>query len=100
MCKKNILNKKGYLKNYKEWNKKIAKKIAKIENIKLNKNHWKIIYIIRNFHKKFKRTPSMLIIHRILKKEKNKINLNKLFKNKFLKISTKISGIPRTNICI
>ncbi|BGI51533.1 MAG: TusE/DsrC/DsvC family sulfur relay protein [Buchnera aphidicola (Ceratovacuna japonica)] len=98
---KEMFNKEGYLKNYKMWNKKIAKNIAIKENIKLKKIHWKIIKIIRKFYIKFKRTPSILIVYKILKKEKKKkIYLNKLFKNNFTEISSKISGIPKTHECI
>ncbi|WP_343154689.1 TusE/DsrC/DsvC family sulfur relay protein [Buchnera aphidicola (Pseudoregma panicola)] len=103
MNKKNkkILDKNGYLKNYKNWNKEIANKIAIKENIILKKIHWIIIKLIRKFYIKFKRVPSILIVHKILnKKNNNKINLNELFNNNFVKISSKISGLPKTNICI
>ncbi|WP_343183949.1 TusE/DsrC/DsvC family sulfur relay protein [Buchnera aphidicola (Ceratovacuna keduensis)] len=103
MNKKNkkILDKNGYLKKYKYWNKKIANQIAIKENITLTKTHWIIIKIIRKFYIKFERTPSMLIVYKILnKKIKKKIYLNKLFNNDYIKISSKISGLPKTNICI
>ncbi|WP_343189857.1 TusE/DsrC/DsvC family sulfur relay protein [Buchnera aphidicola (Astegopteryx bambusae)] len=99
--KNNIFDKNGHLKKYKNWNTKIAKKIAKKEKIKLKKIHWKIIKIIRKFYSKFERMPSILMVYKILKKETNKtIYINKLFNNNFIKISSKISGIPKQNICM
>ncbi|WP_343188998.1 TusE/DsrC/DsvC family sulfur relay protein [Buchnera aphidicola (Chaitoregma tattakana)] len=96
-----MLDEHGYLKNYEKWTEEIAIKIALKEKIKLKNKHWKIIYIIRKFYIKFNRMPSMLEIHIIFKKKNKKtINLNELFNQKFIKISSKIAGIPKTNICI
>jgi tRNA 2-thiouridine synthesizing protein E len=88
----------------KKWDENYAKKIAKIEGIKMNKNHWKIIYFTRNFYIQFKTTPSIRIlltaINKNLKKKIDSANLINLFpKNPMLKIS-KIAGIPNPKKCI
>ncbi|CAL4323045.1 TusE/DsrC/DsvC family sulfur relay protein [Buchnera aphidicola] len=94
--------KKKFLK--KKWNKVFAEKIAKIEGIKMNKNHWKIINFTRNFYIQFKTTPSIRMLLTAINKNNtkklNSLNLINLFpKNPMLKIS-KIAGIPNPKKCI
>lgn len=86
------------------WNENYAKKIAQIEGIKMNKNHWKIIYFTRNFYIQFKTTPSIrILLTAINKKFNQKIDsltlINLFSKNPIFKIS-KIAGIPYPKKCI
>ncbi|WP_343189367.1 TusE/DsrC/DsvC family sulfur relay protein [Buchnera aphidicola] len=97
-------NKNGYLKNYKDWNKKIAKKIAKKEGIKMTIKHWEIIYLIKKFYKKYNIVPSLRMILKIKKKKKNKkynsIYLFKLFPKGPSKQGSKIAGLPKPTKCL
>ncbi|CAL4323141.1 TusE/DsrC/DsvC family sulfur relay protein [Buchnera aphidicola] len=88
----------------KKWNTEYAKKIAKIEGIKMNKNHWKIINFTRNFYIQFKIIPSIRILLTAINQNwKHKIDsltlINLFSTNPILKIS-KISGIPYPKKCI
>ncbi|CAL4324252.1 TusE/DsrC/DsvC family sulfur relay protein [Buchnera aphidicola] len=100
----NLFNKKGYLLNYKNWNKKIAINIAIKESIVMTKEHWEIIFFIRTFYLKFKITPSIrLLITTINYKKKKKINsqhLFILFPKGAAKQASKIAGIPKPTNCL
>lgn len=39
----------------KKWNEFIANSYAQEQNIKLTKQHWEIIYLFKNYHKKKKK---------------------------------------------
>ncbi|XBC40654.1 MAG: TusE/DsrC/DsvC family sulfur relay protein [Buchnera aphidicola (Nurudea yanoniella)] len=92
-----------YLEKNHLWNKKIAKEIAKKESIKITKDHWEIIYIIRNFYLKFNITPSMRILMKLIEKKKLKkmtsCYLFKLFPLGPNKQASKIAGIPKPFRC-
>ncbi|QCI23976.1 TusE/DsrC/DsvC family sulfur relay protein [Buchnera aphidicola (Macrosiphoniella sanborni)] len=95
----------GYLKKTTDWNINIAKEIAKIENINLSADHWKIIIFIRKFYLKFKITPSMRMLIISIKKKMNcsKINsiyLFQLFPKGPAQQASKIAGIPKPNACL
>ncbi|XBC39637.1 MAG: TusE/DsrC/DsvC family sulfur relay protein [Buchnera aphidicola (Chaetogeoica yunlongensis)] len=88
------------------WNKKIAQDIAKKEFIKMTKNHWEIIYILRDFYLKFNLAPSMRILIKLLEKKQKFTKkyssryILKLFPNNSIKKANKIAGIPTSNNCI
>ncbi|CAL4043635.1 Sulfurtransferase TusE [Buchnera aphidicola (Anoecia corni)] len=96
---------KGYLLNYKKWNLNIANRIAKKEYLTLNKDHWKIIFFIRQFYCEFHLCPSLRIIIQNMKKNHsikifNSQYLFILFPKGPLKQATKIAGLPKPNICL
>lgn len=100
--KRNI---KGYLKNIEDWNKKIALTIAKEEKIIITKNHWKIIFFMRNFYLNFNIYPSMRILNKEIKTLINKKNINSiylfnLFPGGPLTQGAKIAGLPQTTKCL
>lgn len=98
MKKKNI----NLIKIY--WNKKIAISIAKNFSIKLKKNHWKIIFFMRKFYKKYNITPTTRMLILTLKKEKKIFitsqDLFILFKETPMKNISKIAGLPKPQQCL
>ncbi len=81
------------------WSKGLANKIAKIENIKMTKMHWVIIYYFREFYYLNKSTPNIRNLLTFLnKKFKNKvinsIFLFNLFPNGVMNQILKISCVP------
>ncbi|WDI78706.1 TusE/DsrC/DsvC family sulfur relay protein [Candidatus Purcelliella pentastirinorum] len=94
----------GYLKNFYDWNKKIAYKIAKKENILLNEDHWKIIYFIRNFYSVYKILPKTRIIIKSVSFKlnttlENSVYLFILFPKGIMIQASKIAGIPKPIHC-
>ncbi|OQM34354.1 TusE/DsrC/DsvC family sulfur relay protein [bacterium endosymbiont of Pedicinus badii] len=87
-----------------EWNRKIAIRFAKEEGIVLNKMHWKIIYLVRKFYKKYNFFPSDKMLVSFIKKRFGKqfgssIYLFKLFSFNANKKIKKIAGIPNSKVC-
>ncbi|QOI11041.1 TusE/DsrC/DsvC family sulfur relay protein [Blochmannia endosymbiont of Colobopsis nipponica] len=96
----------GHLININDWNEEIAIKIAEESNIYLTKKHWEIIYFLRSFYKKFKITPAMRMLVKIiaLKYGTNIGNSRYLFhlfpSESPAKLAAKIAGLPKSNRCM
>ncbi|MEH6763090.1 MAG: TusE/DsrC/DsvC family sulfur relay protein [Aequorivita antarctica] len=87
----------GYLTDLSQWNKEIAKEIAKENNIELTDKHWEVL----NWIQEQVKNDVALSIRGI---KKSGIIDIKEFYNLFpggpLKISTKIAGVPKPKSCI
>ncbi|SRX73683.1 TusE/DsrC/DsvC family sulfur relay protein [Aequorivita antarctica] len=87
----------GYLTDLSQWNKEIAKEIAKENNIELTDKHWEVL----NWIQEQVKSDVALSIRGI---KKSGIIDIKEFYNLFpggpLKISTKIAGVPKPKSCI
>ncbi|WP_343182434.1 TusE/DsrC/DsvC family sulfur relay protein [Buchnera aphidicola] len=99
------MKKNNKKKKKKKWNIEIAKNIAKHENITLTTEHWEIIYMIRNYYKKYNFILSNRTLIKAMKnsfpEEKcNSFYLIKLFPQGIAKQANKIAGIPKSNICL
>jgi len=93
-----------HLEIYKNWNQHFAENIASKELLVMTKNHWEVIYIIREFYLKFQIPPSMrmLVIYmkkKIGKKKGNSRYLFKLFSQNPINLASKIAGVPKPNTC-
>ena len=87
----------GYLTNLEQWNKDIAKEIAREEEINLNDQHWKVIEYLQDQCRK--EVP--LTIRKIGKS--GIVNIKEfynLFPNGPLKKASRIAGIPKPVSCI
>ncbi|XBC40141.1 MAG: TusE/DsrC/DsvC family sulfur relay protein [Buchnera aphidicola (Nurudea ibofushi)] len=96
------MNDKIFKKNT-NWSEKIAKEIAKKESITITRDHWIVIYTIRDFYLKFNLTPSMRILIKILKKKTEKMTscyLFKLFPLGPTQQASKIAGVPQPSNCL
>ncbi|XBC38609.1 MAG: TusE/DsrC/DsvC family sulfur relay protein [Buchnera aphidicola (Melaphis rhois)] len=86
------------------WNENIARNIAKKELINITKDHWEVIYAIRNFYFKFNLTPSMRVLIKILEKKTLKTitscYLFALFPYGPIQQGCKIAGVPTPSNCI
>jgi tRNA 2-thiouridine synthesizing protein E len=99
------LDKEGFLKNLKDWNKNIADKIAEQENIHLTEAHWEIINLLRDFYLHFEVSPSMRALvkrtEQLLGAEKGRsVYLLQLFPPNPAKLACKIAGLPKPTNCI
>lgn len=98
-------DKDGYLCNREDWSPDIASAIALNENISLTKEHWEIIYLLRDFYGEYEISPAMRPLIRYVEKrlgtEKGKsIYLMKLFPESPAKIASKIAGLPKPTNCL
>jgi len=93
------LNKEGRLQDHDVWTDEVAIALAENDGISLQDDHWRIIFLLRDFYKEFNHSPIMKLF---LKEVNNKIGakiadpdyLNKLFPDGVLIQSTKIAGVP------
>ncbi|VFP77870.1 TusE/DsrC/DsvC family sulfur relay protein [Buchnera aphidicola] len=86
----------------KKWNKKFAQSIADKLKINLNKNHWNIIFCMRDFYKKYNITPSTRMLLTYMKKKNiflTSQDLFILFPKGFMKYASQISGLPPNSNC-
>ncbi len=87
----------GYLTDFGQWNKDIARAIAKEQGIELGDDHWKVIEYLQEKHQK----EEALTIRGI--KKSGVIDVKtfyKLFPGGPLKKATMIAGIPKPKGCI
>ncbi|VFP81578.1 TusE/DsrC/DsvC family sulfur relay protein [Buchnera aphidicola] len=86
----------------KNWNIKFAKSIAKKLNINMSQKHWKIIFCMRKFYKKYNLTPTIRMLLTYMKKKKiflTSQDLFILFPKGFMKNASQISGLPKNQNC-
>ncbi len=98
-------DKEGYLKHLTDWNELTALSLGNHEGIALNKEHWEIIYLLRDFYQQYEISPAMRILVKIVKeklgKDKGKsIYLLKLFPQSPARVASKIAGLPRPTNCL
>lgn len=87
----------GYLTDHSQWNKEIAKEIAKQEGIELTDKHWEVI----NWIQEQVKNDVALSVRGV--KKSGVIDIKQfyaLFPGGPLKVSTKIAGVPKPKSCI
>lgn len=90
-------NEQGYLTDFGQWNKDVGTDIAKEEQITMTEKHWEVVYYIQNQYKQ----DVPLTIRKIGKSGVVTIKeFYQLFPKGPLKVSSRISGIPKPASCI
>ncbi len=100
-----LTDKYGYLVHSSDWHETIATLIAQKDNLILIKDHWHVIYFLRNFYQQYHKTPPIRIIVNQLavqigSEKANSIYLNGLFPQGVLKQASKLAGLPRPARCM
>ncbi|MDD5161458.1 TusE/DsrC/DsvC family sulfur relay protein [Rickettsiella endosymbiont of Litargus connexus] len=95
----------GYLVHSADWHEEVAIKIAKDEALTLIKDHWHVIYFLRNFYQQYHKTPPIRILVNQLAVQLGpekacSIYLNNLFPKGILKQASKLAGLPRPTRCM
>lgn len=99
------LDKEGYLENLADWNEAVATALAAKDQIQLTDAHWEILFLLRDFYKKFEHSPPMRVLVKAVKQtlgeEKgNSIYLLQLFPGSPAKLAARIAGLPRPTHCL
>ena len=90
-------NEQGYLTDFGQWNKDVGTDIAKEEQITMTEKHWEVVYYIQDQYKQ----DVPLTIRKIGKSGVVTIKeFYQLFPKGPLKVSSRISGIPKPASCI
>lgn len=91
------VNEEGYFTNPSQWNKEIAKEIAKEEEIELTDHHFEVLQMLRDKYE----AGDSLSIRGINKSSVVDVKtFYQLFPGAPLKKSTKIAGIPKPASCV
>lgn len=98
-------DKEGFLLDFSSWTTDIAQLIAEKEGVTLLSEHWKIIFILREFYKTHQLAPPMRPLVTLLRRylgleEASSQRLMLLFGGSPAKTACKISGLPRPATCI
>ena len=99
------LDEAGFLKNAEEWQPEIALSLAEKEGITLTKDHWQLIYFLRQFYEEFQLHPSMRVLIQQLRKDwpaekASSLYLLELFPGGPIKQASKIAGLPKPLKCL
>ncbi|MGZ8188852.1 MAG: TusE/DsrC/DsvC family sulfur relay protein [Methylosarcina sp.] len=95
----------GFLANPADWNEEVARRLAELNNIELQPEHWEIIRFIRDYYQQFRHLPNARVfakaIAKTLGEEKGKSRyLHKLFPDGPLKYACKLAGLPKPPTCL
>lgn len=93
------VDEEGYLQNPEEWDKLVARELARIENIELNEDYWQILSFIRSYWIEHCVVPDVRHVIRHLAdslgldKKGAKNHLFKLFPYGYVQQACKIAGM-------
>ncbi len=91
------VDEEGYLEDFKQWNKDIAKEIAQEEGIELTDKHFEVIKFLRDQYEE----GANLTIRKVGKSGITDIKeFYKLFPGGPLKKGSQIAGIPKPTSCV
>jgi len=95
----------GYLQDLTDWSEELATEMAAMDGIELSKNHWEVIYILKEYYDAYQVAPAVRILTRTVGKklgeEKgNSMYLFQLFPGGPAKQACKYAGMPKPTGCI
>jgi tRNA 2-thiouridine synthesizing protein E len=95
----------GFLVNSADWNETIARRLAALNNIELDAEHWEVILFMRRYYQQFKHLPNARVFTKAVAKELgeakgNSRYLHKLFPDGPLKCACKLAGLPKPPTCL
>ncbi|WP_148253955.1 TusE/DsrC/DsvC family sulfur relay protein [Aidingimonas lacisalsi] len=95
----------GYLINLDDWSNDLAHAMAAEEGRELTEAHWEVIYVLRDFYKRFEMAPSMRPLVKAMAQahgpEKGKsVYLMRLFPDSPAKVGARLAGLPKPANCL
>ncbi|WP_305906594.1 TusE/DsrC/DsvC family sulfur relay protein [Methylomarinum sp. Ch1-1] len=95
----------GFLRDYRQWNERVAEAIASQNDIELSEAHWEILFFIRDYYQRFKHLPNARVFTKAVRNELgedkgNSRYLHKLFPDGPLKFASKCAGLPKPPTCL
>jgi tRNA 2-thiouridine synthesizing protein E len=94
----------GYVQNFKEWERDVAVWLAKEDNLVLTDDHLVVAKLLREFYASHESIPTAKELAKLMgnalgDEKGNSKYLAELFPNDPIKLSGKISGLPRMPGC-
>ena len=98
-------NDEDYLENQSDWSVELATEMALQDGIKLTKNHWEVIYILREYYEAYQVAPTVRMLTKTVgkklgKDKGNNVYLFELFPDGPAKQACKYAGMPKPTGCI
>lgn len=95
----------GYLEDLSDWSEALATKMAALDDIELSKNHWEVIYILKEYYDAYQVAPAVRILTKTVGKKLgedkgNSMYLFRLFPGGPAKQACKYAGMPKPTGCI
>jgi tRNA 2-thiouridine synthesizing protein E len=88
----------GHLADPEEWDEDVARGLAETAGIELSDDHWKVIFYLRDYWRRFAIAP---MIRKLCKDTAlTQMQLVKLFPDGPLKNACKLAGLPKPMGCI
>ncbi len=99
------LTKEGFLINFRDWSETVACQLANAESIELTQEHWDILYFMRNYYEQYQYLPNTRVFIKAISNEfgdekGNSRYLQTLFPQSPLKLTCKLSGLPKPPTCL
>ena len=95
----------GYMLHREEWTEEAGAEIAAEEEIRLNDDHWDVIYFLRDYYERFQVSPNVKVLVKQMKEVlgDNSFSTKKLY-DLFPKgpafQGCRIAGLPKPTNCI
>ena len=98
-------DRQGYLVNFNQWQKGLAKIMAAQDNFELTPAHWEVILFVRHFYLTYNTSPAIRALTKAMKAEfgEHKASsryLFRLFPDGPAKQATKYAGLPKPKRCL
>jgi TusE/DsrC/DsvC family sulfur relay protein len=89
----------GFIQKPEEWNEEVAKALASTEDVQvMSENHWKIIYYLREYYKKYGIAP---MIRKLCKETGFSLKeIYELFPSGPAKGACKVAGLTKPTGCV
>ncbi|WP_420853070.1 TusE/DsrC/DsvC family sulfur relay protein [Salinicola corii] len=99
------LDPEGYLVSLDDWSERVAEALAADEGRELTPDHWEVIWVLRDFYRRFETAPAMRPLVKAVKQalgeEKgNSIHLMRLFPDSPAKVGARLAGLPKPTNCL
>ena len=93
------VDEEGFLQDPTLWTEDVGKDLASTEGIEnLNEDHWKVIHLLREYHRKFNVAPP---IQMVCKRTGLQVKyVHQLFPGGLVKCACKVAGLPKPTGCI
>jgi len=94
----------GYVQNFKEWERDVGVWLAKEDHLEMTDDHWVVAQLLREFYTSHEAIPTAKELAKLMgntlgDEKGNSKYLAELFPNDPIKLSCKISGLPRMAGC-
>lgn len=99
------LDKEGFLRDIAQWDEQAAEILASNAGIELTPAHWEILWLLRDFYRRYQSSPASRALSNYTKRELGadkgrSAYLMRLFGGSAAKTAAKLAGLPKPDNCL